>query len=436
MRSTLICVLVMIMLAAGAGAAERPDTGTPEVTADTAFAPSVDSTMAATGVIFDEDGKQLYPMDEERRAKLISYSQFKNVWRFVSFFVTIGILLLILASGFSARLRDWAQVARKRFFVVWLFFVMFLLADYLLNLPFDIYRGFIVESNYGFMNQTFWSWWREGLLNLLVVAIIGIIPVWFFYLVVNRFRRWWLVFSIGAIPFAILFIVIAPVLISPLFNEFEPIEDRALETKLVALAERAGVSDPDVFQVDASKQSSKINAYVTGLFGSKRIVLYDTMIENFSHDEILYVMGHEMGHYVKQHIWWGLGLAIVFIMFSLWLTSKAIHPIITRYRHRFGFDRLGDIASLPLVLVFLTVISFVFQPITNTVSRQWEYSCDAYGIDLTGIEGDRAAVAFDKLAVFNLSDPDPHPLIEFWFYDHPALNKRIAVVREYAAAKR
>ncbi len=389
-------------------------------------------TVAIAGAAADAEGKIQYPMDPERKAKLISYSRFVNIWRFVSFFVSIGVLLLILSTGLSAKLRDWASVAKKRFFVIWLYLALFLVVEYLLNFPFDFYRGFIVESDYGFLNQSFLSWWREDILGLLVGIVVGVIPVWFLYLVINRVKRWWLAFSIGAIPFAVLAIVVAPVLISPLFNDFEPVKDKQLEAKLLALAEKAGIEGSDVFQVDASKQSSKINAYVTGLFGTKRIVLYDTMIKNFSHDEIMFVMGHEMGHYVMDHLFWGLGVAILFILLMTWLTDKTVHPIIRRYQNRFGFSRLGDIASLPLLLIFLTVFQFVFQPVTNNASRYMERQSDVFGMEVTDVSGETAARAFDKLSVFNLSDPDPHPVIEFWFYSHPALNKRMAFVRGYA----
>ncbi len=377
------------------------------------------------------DESALYPMSPERKAKLISYSQFKNVWRFVSFFIGIGLLALILFTGLSARLRDLSRRVKFRFFAVWLFWALFSVVDYLLNLPFAIYRSFIVESNYGFMNQTFMEWWGEDLLGLLVSLIIGIVPVWFFYWLVGRMKRWWLAFSIGTIPFVVLLIVIVPVLIAPLFNKFEPLKDKQLEAEILALAESAGIEGSDVFQVDGSKQSTKINAYVTGLFGTERIVLYDTMIDNFTTDEIKFVMGHEMGHYLMNHLWWGLGVAIIFILFTLWLLDKTIHRVIRRFRTRFRFEQLSDIASLPLVLIFAFAINFVFQPITNSASRFMERQADKFGMDITGVDGETAATTFDKLSVFNLSDPDPHPLIEFWFYDHPALKKRMEFARSY-----
>jgi len=379
----------------------------------------------------EDNGSDIYPMSPERKAKLVSYSRFNNFWRFVRFFVTIGLLALILFTGLSARLRSLAQRVKLRFFAVWLFWALFSIVDYLLYLPFAIYRGFVVESDYGFMNQTFTQWWGEDLLNLLIMIVIGVVPVWFFYWLVNRMRRWWLAFSLGAIPFLILMIVIVPVWIAPLFNKFEPLKDQQLKAQILTLAEKAGIDGARVFEVNGSKQSTKVNAYVTGLFGSKRIVLYDTLINNFTTAEILFVMGHEMGHYLMHHIWWGLGVAILFMLFALWLIDKTIHPVIRRFKRRFRFDRLGDIASLPLVLVFVTVITFVFQPITNSVSRYMEHQSDKFGMDITGVDGETAARTFDKLAVFNLSDPDPNPVIEFWFYSHPSLKKRMAFARSY-----
>ncbi len=412
--------------------AVQSDTATTQVTGTVTgkFDSSAIGTTTQAEVATSTE-EPLYPLSPERRAKLISYSRFKNIWCFVEFFVSIGVLFLILFTGFSAKLRSWAQLARQRFFIVWLFLIMVIAAVYILSFPFHVYRSFIIESNYGFLNQTFMQWWGEDLLSILISAIIGIIPMWFFYWLVGRFKKWWLWFSIGAIPFAVFFIVIAPVVISPLFNKFEPLKDRQLKSEILTLTSKAGIEGSDVFRVNASKQSSKINAYVTGLFGTKRIVLYDTMIDNFEYDEIKFVMGHEMGHYVMHHIWWGLLVAILFITFALWLTSKTIQPVINRFRGRFRFARLSDIASLPLVMLYLTVITFVFQPVTNGASRIMERQADKYGMNISGVSGETAAITFDKLSVFNLSDPDPHWLIEFWFYNHPALKKRIELVRGY-----
>ncbi len=427
MKSPVLLLVLFCLTLASAASADGPG-----VVIDTV---AIDTVAPVASVILDESGKQLYPMSPERHDELVSYSQFTSRWRFVSLFIGLAILALILFTGLSARFRDWASGVRLKFFAMWVFVVLFMIADYLLNLPFSIYRSFVVESDYGFMNQTFWEWWGEDLLGLLVGAVFMIIPVWFFYWLQNKFRRWWLWFSLGAIPFVVLAAVIVPVVISPMFNEFGSLKDKQLEAEILALAEQAGIEGADVFEVDASKQSSKINAYVTGLFGTKRIVLYDTLIKNFTLDEIKFVMAHEMGHYKMNHVWQGVGLAILFIMFAMWLMNRLIHATITRFRDRFRFDSLGDHASWPLVLAFLTVIMFVFQPVTNSFSRHMERLSDSYGMEMSGVDGETAATAFDKLSVFNLSDPDPSAIVEFWFYSHPALVKRMAFVRGWHASQ-
>jgi STE24 endopeptidase len=373
----------------------------------------------------------VYPPSPARLAKQTAYARFGNIWRFADFFISIAVFLIILFTGLSARLRDIASAMKRDFLKWWLYLALLLVVMYILSFPANVYRNFMVEDQYGFMNQTFWQWWGEDLLSLLLSMIFGIIPVAGLYFVVSRFRRWWLVFSICAVPIAAFFMVVAPVFIAPLYNKYDSLTDKSLETKILALADKAGIPGSHVFEVNASKQSTKVNAYVTGLFNTKRIVLYDTLIKGFTTDEILFVMGHEMGHYVMNHVWIGLAVLLVFLCFLLWLINRFIHDLIHRWRRNFGFERIQDVASLPLLMLCLTVIMFFAQPVTNTVSRAMEHSADKFGMNISQVSGDVAASAFDKLSVYNMSDPDPSSLVEFWFYDHPAIKKRIEFVRSY-----
>jgi len=367
----------------------------------------------------------------DRSDRLASYSRFVNIWRIIRFVVGAGVLSLLLFTGLSARFRTWASIARHQFAVTWLYAVIFLVAHYLLILPFSIYRRFVVETDYGFLNQTFWQWWGDDLLNLALELLLAVVPIWLLYFTIRKYRRWWLAFTIVMAPVIVLLVAVAPVFVSPMFNKFEPLKDEALETEIRDLAVRAGIGDADIFQVDASRQSNRLNAYVTGVLGSERIVLYDTMIDNFTVDEIKFVMSHEIGHYVKRHIWWGLLVTVLFLGFAAWLTGRTIGSVIRRFRRQFGFDRLSDIASLPLLLLFASVILFLFQPITNAASREMERQADRFSMELSGASAETATSAFEKLSSHNLSDPDPHPVIEFWFYTHPALKKRIAFVQGY-----
>ncbi len=415
----IIAVLILIFL--------------PEAKADTLSTPITGDTVAimADSAAVGASTESVYPLSPERKAKLISYSRFKNIWTFADFLIGIVLFSLILFTGLSAKLRTFAQKAHYKFFVWWLYFVFFIIVSYIISFPFDFYREYFVELDYGFMNQSFGEWFLDGLKALALTALLGIIPIWLLYFILERSKKWWLWFSLGSIPLLILLVVIAPVFIAPMFNKFTPLENKELETKILTLASKAGIEGSDVFQVDGSRQSSKVNAYVTGLFNTKRIVLYDTIIKNFDDDEIMFVMGHEMGHYVMHHVWQGLALAVIVILLSLWFTNKMIHGFINRFQAKLGFSQLSDIASLPLVLLFIGVISFFSQPISNSFSRYIEHRADVYGMDITEVSGESAAIAFDKLSAFNLSDPEPHPIIEFWFYDHPSLAKRMQFVRQY-----
>ncbi len=390
---------------------------------------SIDSFETATVTELESDF--IYPMSDERKEKLISYSKFKNIWRFAAFFIEIIIMAVLLYTGLSARFRQWAEAISKKEFFVYLFYILFFsLFVYIVNLPFDYYREFIVEHNYGFSNQTLNEWFAEDLKALGVIFVFELIIISILYFLINRYKRWWLWFSIGSLPFMVLIIIIFPVVISPMFNKFEPIKDQHLAKELTQLAARAEIYNPDIFEVDASKQSRKLNAYFTGMFGTKRIVLTDNIIDAFTVDELKYVMGHEIGHYKMRHIWKGLLLALFIIFIALFLLNKSLHGMIKRNSKRFGFGRLGDIASLPLVWLFVTIFGFVTQPINNSVSRYMEYNADEYGMILSGVTVETAATAFDKLSVYNLSDPEPSAIIEFWFYDHPAPAKRIDHVKK------
>lgn len=389
----------------------------------------INSALIDTNSITEK--ASLYPLSQERKEELKSYSYLSNIWRFIFILLSIAVYVLVLFSGLSAKLRTWAQTAKYKFFILWLYLTFFLIINFLIKLPFRIYRGFIVETDYGFMNLSFFEWLSESLMSLGLTILIAIIPIWFIYYLIGKSKRWWLRFSLGAIPFIIFSMIVFPIFVEPLFNKFEPLKDELLKTELLSLAEKAGIKNPDLFQINASKQSSRINAYVTGIFNSKRIVLYDTIIDNFTLEEIKFTMGHEMGHYVKHHIWHGIIGTFLFILFAFWLTNKFIHSVINKFQNRFKFNSLSDIASLPLLLLFIYVIYFFGSPVINTISRYNEHQADIYGMEITDITGEAAAVSFDKFTAYNLSDPDPHPIIEFWFYTHPSLKKRMEFVRNF-----
>ena len=380
----------------------------------------------------------VYPITPERRAMLNKYSDFKIGWEVFYEILQWIILLAILYWGFSAKILKLSEkITQNRFGQFVFFILLFSLLTAVISFPFDYYRDFIVEHQYGFSNQTFGAWLGDQLKMFGVSYIASLIILGFLYWLLRKFpKRWWLYFAIGFVPFMVLTIIIVPVFISPLFNKFEPLKDQELKTEILSLASKAGIEGADVFQVDASRQSNKLNAYVTGLWGTKRIVLYDTIIKAMTRPELDYVMAHEMGHYVKNHVWIFVGIMSVTMFIVLWLISIIVPVLIRKYHNRWGFDNISSYASLPLLFLVMSLIMFLVQPLNNGIARTFEHAADKYGMEMTGYNGEAAAVAFEKLSAYNLSNPEPGKFVEFWFYDHPALSKRIEFVKEYGKLHR
>ncbi|MDD4052170.1 MAG: M48 family metallopeptidase [candidate division Zixibacteria bacterium] len=382
---------------------------------------------APTTATLTDTVDSVYPITPERRALVNQYSTLRLVWEVIVEVFDWIVMLVVAFTGLSALLLKLAsRVTRRRavHFVVYLF--LFFLLIGIISFPITYYQNYVIEHQFGFSNQTFGQWFGDQLKEFPVMLFFMTIMFGFFYFLIRRYpRRWWLWFSAGAVPFVVAVLVIVPVVVSPMFNDFQPLKDKQLETQILNLASKAGIEGSRVFEVDASRQSTHLNAYVTGLFGTKRIVLYDTIIKAFSTDELLFVMGHEMGHYVKHHIWIIVGMIVVLILISTWLMALILPKVITRHGRRLGFAEMGSYASLPLVLLAFGLVMFVVQPATNCLSRYFEDRCDIYSMEITGYNNTAATVAFEKLAAYNLSDPNPSRLVEIWFYDHPALQKRI-----------
>lgn len=368
-------------------------------------------------------------MTPERRAQAIEYSDIRNRFFFISTAYSLAVLALLLFSGWSARMRAWAERRISRPLGTWfLYFLLLSLVLVVLDLPFDYYTGFVLEHTYGHSNQSFGEWIWDLAKGEAVSYVFGGLVAFLVYVAIRRMgRRWWLWVGGCTAPVVAFFIVIAPVVIAPMFNKFSPLANVGLRDKILGLAAQAGISDSRVFEVDASKQSNKYNAYVTGLFGSKRIVLYDTILKDLTDDEILFVMAHEIGHYKMHHMWFGVAGVTAFVLFAAWLIHRLVGGMLRRHGTRWRFTTLGDFASFPLLAGLLLIFSFLFMPASNAVSRHFEHRADEYGLALTQ-NREAAAKAFEKLAARNLSNPDPSPFIEFWLYDHPTIKDRVAYV--------
>jgi STE24 endopeptidase len=347
---------------------------------------------------------------------------------------TWGLLIpsLLLFLGVSARIRDWAQRrGRKWFFELALYFIAFTAIIFLVDLPLSYYQGYVRQHAYGLSNQTFGKWARDEGIGLLVGIVGGVLFLWVPYLLLQKSpRRWWLYTGLASIPFIVFIALVQPVWIDPLFNTFGPMKDKTLEADILRLAERAGIEGSRVFEVAKSEDTNAVNAYVAGFGTTKRIVLWDTILAKLNREQVLVVMGHEMGHYVLGHIWKLILSMSALIIAALYAVHRTSGWLITRYRHQFGFSQLSDVASLPLIIVLFSVASLVVTPIALAVQRHFEHEADRFGLEITH-DNYAAATAFVKLQQENLGVPRPGRLYTWWRANHPTLGDRIDFSNDY-----
>ncbi|HEX8173414.1 MAG TPA: M48 family metallopeptidase [Thermoanaerobaculia bacterium] len=378
------------------------------------------------GVRAKDDRFEVHVTEEMRR-----HSRINDTLYFVGAGYSLALLTLLLLSGISRRMRDAAErITRRPFLMAVLYIIFFTLVEALLEFPLTYYAGFKVPHQFDLSDQTFASWMGDQAKELAVGLLIGSLIGAGALAIIRRVKRWWLVLWLASIPLIITLIVVQPLVLDPLFNKFEPLQNQQLKQKLLDLASKAGIEGSRVYQVNKSKQTKTMNAYVNGIGPTKRIVMWDTLLAKMTEDEILAVMGHEMGHYVLKHIWKGLILSLLLSIAILWTAQRVHDRGLARYGARWGVRAPGDPASFPWLLLIVSVISFLLSPVTNGVSRYVEHQADVFSLEMTHLN-EPMALAFKKFAEDSKVDPRPHPFIEFWRYSHPSGAKRIEFALHY-----
>ncbi|MDQ6629074.1 MAG: M48 family metallopeptidase [Pseudomonadota bacterium] len=344
-----------------------------------------------------------------------------QLWNFL-----LGLLIaLVLLSGQrAARMRNWAQrVGRKGFLRDAVFGAIYAAAAWLLSLPLTIYQGFVREHVYAMATQTFGPWFAEQLIGLAVSAVSFALLAAVFYAVLRRAGdRWWLWGTLVAIAFFVLSTLVGPVLIDPLFNTYKPVADGAIKHAVLAMAQADGVPADNVYEFDASRQTTRVSANVSGIFGSASVRLNDNLLRRSSLPEIRAVMGHELGHYVLNHIYKMIAAFALLFLLAFLFTQWAMARLLARYGARWGLRGVSDVAGFPLLLAVVSVAAFVATPISNTIIRTQEIEADRFGLNLAR-EPHGAAEVDLKLTEYR--KPDPTPLEEFIFFDHPSTRFRI-----------
>ncbi|HET7785822.1 MAG TPA: M48 family metallopeptidase [Myxococcales bacterium] len=348
------------------------------------------------------------------------------------FLWSAAVFLFLLQSGASRRMREFAERAvRVRPLQTALYWTLFLVAVSVLSFPLAVYRDFFREHRYGLSNLTFAGWLGEELKGLLVGVILGGLAVTALYAVVRRVpRTWWMWGAAVSLAFSAFGSVIAPVLILPLFNTPKKLQDPRVVGPILSLARANGIETGEVWEVDASKQSRRISANVSGLFGTERITLNDNLLNRSSLPEIEAVMGHEMGHYVLNHVYTGLIEFGIVLVAGFALVAFFFERLRARFESSWGVRGIGDLAGLPLAALLLSTYLFVLTPVLNSIVRVAESEADIFGLNAARQPDGFAQTAL-KLSEYRKLEPGP--LEEAFFFDHPSGRTRIFTAMRWKA---
>jgi len=351
-----------------------------------------------------------------------------------NFLMSAAISIFLLASGLSARIRDFVErITRFKAMQIALYAIAFILLSAILGFPLSAYEGFYREHQYGMATQNFGAWMGDQIKGL-VFLMIGL-PL-FLMLIYAIFRKaartWWIWGALAITVFGLLISFLFPLVIAPAFNKYTPLEDPAIRDPILALARANQIPTQKVFVVDASRQTTRVSANVAGFMGTTRIALNDNLLKQCSLGEIRHVMGHEMGHYVLNH---GLKLAtsqaIIFLVI-FGLTNLFFQVLLRKRGASWGVRDLADPAGLPMIVLIISTLSFFATPIRNTVTRVAEAEADIFGLN-TAREPDASAKVALKLGQYRKLDPTP--VEEFMFFDHPSGRARIRMAMDWKAAK-
>ena len=435
-----VCLCCGLTVLGSAGLRPSAPPETPAVTQRSPEQAGFPQSAASESKAQEQTRTEQYTLSHERQEKAIAYSRAGYTLYFVSYFLGGLFLFLILRLGWAAKFRDIAENVSDKKWVQGLVFVPLLfLTIGVLDLPVHLYwHALSLHYQQSIQGWGSWFWdWSKG--ELLDIAF-GIVLVLLLFAVMRRSpRRWWLYFWFLAVLILLGLIVITPLVIDPLFNKFEPLskEHANLVASIEKLTKHAGVPIPPerMFLMVASQKTNAINAYVTGLGTSKRVVIWDTTIQKMSNEEALFVVGHELGHYVLGHVWRGSLLGAAGLLLALYLLFRGLHWALDRWGRDWKIYGQEDWASLAVLLLLLQAQLFVASPVISGISRMQEHAADVYGLEV--IHGlipnseEVAAHAFQVLGELDLSDPNPPPFVTFWLYSHPPLAERLVFAHGY-----
>lgn len=368
----------------------------------------------------------------DRPNKVYTYRKSNlNIWA-INLILKFLFPLLLLTTGLSNRISIFAKGNNRGLFLTGIIYVIiFSIIDLLVSLPTSFYSSFILKHRFGLSNQSIYRWLELILKNFILNGLVFSLLIWFpYYLMYKSPNRWWLYLGLLAIPIITFTTFISPMYIDPIFNKYTSIEGDELGKEIKILLKESRIEGAEIYKVDKSRDTKEMNAYMTGVFKSKRIVFWDTIMEKLEKEELLSVAAHEIGHYVNGHIWKMIilgGLSSIILMYLVYKTSNWI---LINSSGAFGFIKLYNIASIPLIILVLNFYMFFASPIINLSSRYMEREADAYEIDLTK-DREAAISTMLRLNKENLGIPRPSKIFKIWYHSHPTAEERIEFFSSY-----
>ncbi|MYL32322.1 M48 family metalloprotease [Pontibacillus yanchengensis] len=369
----------------------------------------------------------LYDLETYSNSK---YAAFRHAYYFTQTTFTWVVLWAVLQSAFH---HTYTQIIERNFGREWVRSLVYgaslALGFQLISLPLDI-LGYGMAQWADVNHQPIKDWLGEwGVKSLFFILIIsGLVIV--ARMCMMKFRRyWWLSIWMIALPISLFLLYIQPVWIDPIFENFQPLRETAIKDEIVGMANEAGISESNIYEVNMSEKTSTFNAYVTGLGPQKRIVIWDTTIENMQEDEVLFILAHEIAHYVKNHVYWGVLGSLLFSLILLKGLAIIIPCIFQRFKRRWDLRAVTDLKSIPLLLLITSILLFATEPMYLWVSRQMELSADQYAIEHTD-SLEPAIEGYRSLAVESKSDINPSLFVKWFRYTHPPIKKRIEIMKQ------
>jgi STE24 endopeptidase len=368
----------------------------------------------------------------EKKARSDAYFE-GGCWLLLwNFLASSAVFLALLVTGASARMRNLAErMTRFKPAQTLLYWIQFLLFTSLLLFPLTVYEGYYREHQYGLATQTFGPWLGDQLKALAVGLVFGGLLVMVLFEVLRRRpRTWWIWGAFTTIVALMFFMLIEPVYVAPLFNQYTKLEDPAIRDPILSMARANGIPAEAVYVMDASRQTTRVSANVSGFLGTERITLNDNLVKRCSLGEIESVMGHEMGHYVLNHIYKDIMFAGILVFVGFLFLRTASDWVLRRWGSRWGARGMEDVAALPLFALLVTFFFFVLTPVINTYSRVQEYEADIFGLNAARQPEGEAEV---DLKLGDYRKLDPGPIEEFIFFDHPSGRTRIYAAMRWKA---